>query len=85
MNGCRYPGFDRNTDRYRKPFLALLDLIAEKGLIVEVNSKNVQRKGQTYPHADTYCALKEWNIPVMVNSDCHFPDLVNDGRNETVS
>ncbi len=84
MNGCRYPGFDRNTDRYRKPFLSLLDLIAEKGLIVEVNSKNVKRKGQTYPHADTYRALKERNIPVMVNSDCHFPDLVNDGRNQTI-
>ena len=22
------------------------------------------------------------NIPVMVNSDCHYPDLVNDGREE---
>lgn len=22
------------------------------------------------------------NIPVMVNSDCHYPDLVNDGRPE---
>jgi len=26
--------------------------------------------------------MKELNIPVMVNSDCHTPDLVNDGREE---
>lgn len=84
MNGSRYPGFDADTDWYRKPFLALLDLVAEKELIVEVNTKNVVRKGQTFPHIDMYRCLKERNIPVMVNSDCHFPDLVNDGRSETI-
>ena len=26
--------------------------------------------------------LRELDIPVMVNSDCHYPDLVNDGRAE---
>ena len=26
--------------------------------------------------------LHELDIPVMVNSDCHYPDLVNDGRAE---
>ncbi len=85
MNGSRYPGFDMHARWYKTSFLMLLDLIAEKELIVEVNTKNVKRKGQTYPHRDTYKHLFERNIPVMVNSDCHFPDLVNDGRNEAVA
>ncbi|MDR0743185.1 MAG: histidinol-phosphatase [Tannerella sp.] len=84
MNASRYPGFDIQADWYRKAFFELLDLIAEKDLIVEVNSKNKTGKGQTYPHIHSYKELKRRHIPVMVNSDCHFPGLVNDGRTETL-
>ena len=85
MNGSRHPDFDINADWYQKPFLKLLDLIAEKNLIVEVNTKNKTRKGQTFPHIESYKELKKRNIPVMVNSDCHDPDLVNDGREATLA
>ena len=84
MNGSRHPDFDINAGWYRKPFLNLLDYIAEKGLIIEINSKNKTRKNQTFPHIDSLKELKAREIPVMVNSDCHFPDLVNDGRKETL-
>jgi histidinol-phosphatase (PHP family) len=83
MNGSKHPGFDLQADWYQKPFLKLLDLIAEKGLIVEINCKNKTRKGQTFPHVASYKELKKRNIPVIVNSDCHEPQLVNDGREET--
>ena len=56
--------------------------IAEKGLMVEVNTKNLMKKQEVYPHADYLHRLRELDIPVMVNSDCHYPDLVNDGRAE---
>jgi histidinol-phosphatase (PHP family) len=85
MNGSRHPDFDIHADWYRKPFLGLLDLIAEKGFIVEVNCKNKTKKGQTYPHIESYGELKKRHIPVMVNSDCHYPDLVNDGREDTLA
>jgi histidinol-phosphatase (PHP family) len=84
MNASRYPGFDMRAEWYRKVFFELLDFIAEKELIVEVNSKNKTGKGQTYPHISSYKELRKRRIPVVVNSDCHFPDLVNDGRNETL-
>lgn len=84
MNGCRHPDFDIHADWYQRPFLQLLDLVAEKGLIVEINCKTKTRKGQTFPHIESFPELKKRNIPVMVNSDCHFPDLVNDGREETL-
>jgi histidinol-phosphatase (PHP family) len=85
MNGSLHPGFDRLADWYRQPFDAYIDLIAEKGLIVEINTKNLLRKKQTYPHEDTLKRLHERRIPVMVNSDCHYPGLVNDGRSETIA
>jgi len=84
MNGHLYQGFDIEADWFRKPFLELLDLVAEKGLIVEINSKYELRRQQTFPHYNAYKELKIRNIPVMVNSDCHYPDLVNDGRPEVL-
>lgn len=85
MNGSRHPDFDIESGWYQKPFLNLLDLVAEKGLIIEINCKNKIRKEQTFPHINSYQELNKRNIPIMVNSDCHFPDLVNDGRTDTLS
>lgn len=82
MNGHLCDGFSFESSWYQKPFLKTLDLVAEKGLMVEINTKNLMKKQQTYPHRDYLELLKERNIPVMVNSDCHYPDLVNDGRKE---
>ena len=85
MNGIRHPGFDLQAGWYQKPFLQLLDLIAEKGYIVEINCKNYARKGQTFPHVTSFQELSKRNIPVIVNSDCHQADLINDGREEAIA
>lgn len=82
MNGHKYEGFSFNADWYQKPFKAALDLIAQRGLMVEVNTKNLIKKQQIFPRKEYLSLLKDMNIPVMVNSDCHYPDLVNDGRTE---
>jgi len=82
MNGHKCEGFSFDADWYQKPFKAVLDLIAQKGLIVEVNTKNLIKKQQIFPRKEYLGLLKDMNIPVMVNSDCHYPDLVNDGRTE---
>lgn len=82
MNGHKCKGFSFDADWYQKPFKAVLDLIAQKGLMVEVNTKNLIKKQQIFPRKEYLGLLKDMNIPVMVNSDCHYPDLVNDGRSE---
>ncbi len=84
MNAVKNPGFDIRDERYRKPFLELLSLIAEKELIVEINTKNKTRKGQIYPHPDMFKELKKREIPIVVNSDCHFSDLVDSDIEETI-
>jgi len=85
QNGHLYPGFDFQADWYQKPLKEYLDFIAEKGLIVEINTKNYKSKRQTFPHINTFKSLLRHRIPVMVNSDCHFPDLVDDGQAETLA
>lgn len=82
MNGHKCESFSFDADWYQKPFKAVLDLIAQKGLMVEVNTKNLIKKQQIFPRKEYLGLLKDMNIPVMVNSDCHYPDLVNDGRSE---
>ena len=85
MNGSRHPDFDMHASWYQKPFKDYIDLIAEKGLIVEINTKSFVRKQQTFPHIETLQLLHKHNIPIMVNSDCHAPDLVNDGREQALA
>ena len=82
MNGQRYKGFSLEADWYTKELFAYLDLIAEIGLIAEINTKNLKKKQEIYPHEKFLDAIRERHIPVMVNSYSHYPDLVNDGREE---
>ena len=51
-------------------------------MIAEINTKNLKKKQEIYPHEKFLDAIRERHIPVMVNSDSHYPDLVNDGREE---
>ena len=50
--------------------------------MVEVNTKNWTKKKELYPRVEYLSRMRKMNTPVMVNSDCHYPDLVNDGRKE---
>lgn len=62
----------------------VFELIAQKGMIVEVNTKNLIKKGEIYPHFFMLPILRKLKIPIMINSDCHYPDLIDSGIKETV-
>lgn len=55
-------------------------LIAERGLMVEINTKAYREMGVFFPHIKYFPLLKELHIPVLVNSDSHFPERINEGR-----
>lgn len=82
MNGSRYPGFDASAPWYRDAMTEFLQLISEKGLMVEINTKTLVKKQQLFPREEYLPLIRKMNIPVLVNSDCHYPDLVDDGRSE---
>lgn len=70
-------GTSWNTDAawYRDEILQTLDLIREKGKIVEVNTRGLYMKKarETYPGVWTLRRILEMGIPVCLNSDAHQP------------
>ncbi len=72
------------TDWYRSKVADLFALIAEKELMVEINTKVFHQKGCFFPDVKEWTYIKQWNLPVVVNSDVHYPELVNAGRPEAL-
>lgn len=58
----------------------VLSLVKAKGYILEINTKAYERHGVTYLGTEHFHYIKEMNIPVTVNSDSHYPSLINAGR-----
>ena len=78
-----YGEFDITTNEYRNRVGENLELIRNKGMILEINTKAFLEKGVTYPHAQFYPLIHELQIPVTVNSDCHYPEKMTDGFEQT--
>lgn len=72
------------TAWYQAKLADLFALIAEKGGMVEINTKYLFRKGCFFPDIKDWIYIKQWNLPVVVNSDTHSPELVNIGRPEAL-
>jgi len=75
-HGLRYRNFDINAKWYVKLMTEYLELIREKGLILEINTKSFLEHGITFPHQSFFSVIRELGIPVHVNSDCHYPTNV---------
>ncbi len=80
MNGSLVDPMLTEQAWYNELLREYFQLIAEKGVMVEVNTKAYTKKGLMFPNVKYFKWLKELNIPVMVNSDAHLPQLVNDNR-----
>lgn len=68
------------TDKIHEYF----HLIAEKELTVEINTKAWSQTGLFFPNRAHFPLLNRLHIPLTVNSDAHFPDRINDGRDEAL-
>lgn len=80
MNGSLVDASLTEQGWYNDLLREYFELIAERGLMVEVNTKAYAKKGLMFPNVKYFKWLKELRIPVMVNSDAHLPALVNDNR-----
>lgn len=54
--------------------------IARRGYIVEINTKSYGELGTFYPNERYFPYLRELGIRVQVNSDAHYPERINNGR-----
>lgn len=63
----------------------LFSLIAGKKYMIEINTKKYRKEGVFFPDEHYFKQLLQLGIPVQVNSDAHYPDLINDGRPEALA
>lgn len=54
------------------------------GYLIEINTKAYGSLGVFYPDERYFPFLKELGAHVVVNSDAHYPDLINAGRREAL-
>ena len=83
MNGSKCIDFDNSAGWYTNRVGESLQLIKNKGLILEINTKSLSEKGLTYPDFQFYPLINELQIPITVNSDCHYPTNIIDGFQPT--
>ncbi len=76
---CYRPGLD-NEPWYKALVSDYIDEIARRGVLVEVNTKAWERQGRLFPHTDYLRMMRKAGIRVVVNSDAHYPEKINWGR-----
>ena len=54
-----------------------IEAIMDFGYIVEINTKSWENHGRMFPDVRYWELLKRWNAPLVVNSDAHYPELIN--------
>ena len=62
----------------------LFKRIARGGVMLEVNTKSFQSKGCFFPDREHFKLIHRLGIPVVVNSDAHYPELIDAGRREAL-
>lgn len=78
---CFQPGIE-NESWYQKLVRDTFNAIVDNHYIIEVNTKAYENHNRFFPNERYFKWLKEYDVPVLVNSDVHFPELINSGRDE---
>jgi len=72
---CENRYFSEDEPWYEAMVFETLDLVKQKGLIVEVNTRGAYKNNAAlYPSAFILRRMNELNIPVIISSDAHRPE-----------
>ena len=69
---------------YDKLVIDLFENIMDHHLVIEINTKAWLQRNRFYPNLKYFGMLKRFNAPVVINSDAHYPTLLNSGRMEAL-
>lgn len=69
---------------YDKLVIDLFENIMDHHLTIEINTKAWLQHNRLYPNLKYFGMLKRFNAPVIINSDTHYPTLLNSGRLEAM-
>lgn len=76
-------GIER-TEFYRTRVSDLIDAIIQSGVIVEINTKSWKEFGQLFPAQTHWRHLIQAGVNIIVNSDVHYVDRINQSRPEVI-
>lgn len=67
--------FSEEANWYKDAVRATLETFKSAEVIVEINTRAIYKKKQAYPYPNKWILeqMKELDIPIQVNSDCHHP------------
>ena len=66
--------FSEEDAWYKDAIVATLETAKKQGVVVEINTRGRYKKiSDYYPSQWVWRELKERNIPIVINSDCHHP------------
>ncbi len=65
---------------YKQLIADCLDIIAQKGYIMEVNTKKYGVNGLFFPDVSLWPLMLELGIRITVSSDAHYPENIDSGR-----
>lgn len=83
-NGAHFREGIEQEAWYNKLVHEEFDAIMDNHLIIEVNTKALAEHNRTFPNAKYYDLLRKYDAPILINSDAHYPHLINAGRMETI-
>lgn len=84
FNASQYSENIEEEPWYDKLVIDLFENIMDHQLIIEINTKAWLQRNRFYPNLKYFGMLKRFNAPVVVNSDTHYPTLINSGRMEAL-
>lgn len=83
-NGSHFrPGLE-DEQWYQVLARETFDAIMDNSIIIEINTKAWQQHNRFFPNLAFWKWLKEYEVPVLINSDAHYPTLINAGREEAL-
>ncbi len=67
---------------YKKEIASLFEEVARVNQMIEINTKAFMTKGLLFPNKEHFGLINDMSIPVLVNSDSHHINKINNGRRE---
>lgn len=77
------PGIE-NSAEYQRLASELIDMVIERNLTIELNTKAYKEHGRFFPGERWLPRLIDAGVTILVNSDAHYPDRINASRNEAL-
>ena len=78
------PGIEEES-WYQSLVNDLIEAIIAQKITVEINTKAWSKFGRFFPHSRYWNRLINANVPIIVNSDAHYPELINANRGEALA